>query len=706
MSDVSARRVFLLALVTAGALSAWKPLREPDLFWHLALGRAVWRARSRTVVEPLAHLDLGRTREVPEWLWDVAQWGLWNVGGALATTLALSALGALIGALLWRVLRAHDRAKPLAPAVLCAALALTGVLSRVRERPETLVCALLLASLALLGRLGEPGARRGAISAALVAIGLLWAQVHSTSPLLLAVVGLALAPDLRAMIVRKRVDGVSLALLGGVALAPLSGAHGVGVLAALRAHAAGDAVLHVADMHPPVWATFNPAENVMGPAWFALLALGLGGMARAGVCWPRRVGYALLGAAMAATAVRGLAFATVLALPLARAGAEVLWTTYATRRPRLALTLVGACAALVSVRGAMIFAQRQGPVGVIGVREFAQPFGTLGVLRALPRGSHVYAPPDIAASLGYALDGHARTFVDTRTPMHFDDAQYAVARDIARAWSPGAALERYDTRAVVTARESPLCTSLRASPRWRPVALAGPWSVFVRDDTAPALGALVALDPCGSQWVRGACGAEVARENAAQRALLPAGVWPLVDAEVSLRCGGVLDSVAYAETGESYAPGAVSTWLRSLRVRMAVRMGRPDDAVEPARSLAAEGHTATLAALVPALHDAAHRRVLREILATAAEALDDATPPDLRATLAIVCAEEGDRACARFHALRAAAQGNPQVLPALRWLRRRARDANEREDYERWEGALSPTGVVETLRAPPPGGGI
>lgn len=73
MSAVSARRILLFALAAAGALSAWKPLRESDLFWHLALGRAVWRARSRTVVEPLAHLDLGRTREVPEWLWDVAQ---------------------------------------------------------------------------------------------------------------------------------------------------------------------------------------------------------------------------------------------------------------------------------------------------------------------------------------------------------------------------------------------------------------------------------------------------------------------------------------------------------------------------------------------------------------------------------------------------------------------------------------------------------
>ncbi len=452
MSAVFARRVFLFALVVAGAVSAWKPLREPDFFWHLALGRAVWRARSRTVVEPLAHLDLGRTREAPEWLWDVTQWGLWSHGGALTTTLALSALGALIGALLWRVLRAHEHARPLAPALLCAALSVTGVLSRVRERPETLVFALLLASLALLGRLGEPGARRGAIAAGLVSIGLLWAQVHSTSPLLLAVVGLALAPDLRAMIAARRVDRTAFGLLAGVALAPFSGAHGVGVLSALRAHAAGDAVLHVADMHPPVWATFNPIENVMGPAWLALFALGLVGMARAGVCWPRRVGYALLGALMAMTAVRGLAFATVLALPLARAGAEVLWTAWSPPRPRLAAALVGACAALVGARGAVLFAQRQGPIGEIGFHAFAQPDGALGALRALPRGSHVYASPDIAASLGYALDGHARTFVDTRTPMHFDDAQYAVSRDISRAWRPGAALERYDVRAVVTSR--------------------------------------------------------------------------------------------------------------------------------------------------------------------------------------------------------------------------------------------------------------
>lgn len=689
MTEQSTRRLLGWIIGALGALSAIKPMRESDLFWHLALGRAVLRAGRRVVPEPMSVAALGDTRAAPEWLWDLACYGLWNHGGALSLTLLLALLGGLITSLGWRVLRGHDPAASLPPAALTLALALPALLGRVRERPEVVALALLLASLLLLRRWGASPEHRRSTGLALVAAGLLWAQVHGTAPLLAPMVLVSVAPSLLAHLRRRSLDRASLALLAGVTVACLTGAQGPGALLALRAHSRGDAVAHITDMHRPLWESFDPTAAVMGPAFVALLLLGLGGMLHAGRCWPRRLGWAALGCILASTAVRGLAPGALLLLPLAASGASALWTSLHARSGRRATYAVAALSLSLLARGAVWFESRQGPVGEIGVPALSQPMGAVPTLRSLPAGSAVFASMDSSAALGFALDGRARTLVDSRTPMHFDDLQFAMSRDLQRAVDPSAGFQRYRVRAAVVERDSALCAWLDGDARWRPVQLAGPWSVFVREGEAAGGPRITALSPCGPRWLRGQCSPEASLELAAQLTRLPRDEAVMVRASVALACGAPIDPAISPLLSAAAATRPLPSWLRPLRARVAVRQGRLDEALEDVTALCSEGRLDTLAELAPALQRAGRTADLRAPLAAAAEVMDDATPAGVRADLASVLATLGDVEGARFHATRAAALGSDRAAPVLRWVARRHPDARARADADAWARSLS-----------------
>ncbi len=688
VTDARTRRLLALAVGAVGALSALKPLRESDLFWHLSLGRAVLRAGARVVPEPTAVAALGPTRAVPEWLWDVASYALWTRGGAVALTLCLAAFGALIASLGWRVLRGHDASRPLAPAALCLALALPSLLGRVRERPEVVALALLLATLLLLRRWAAAPDRRLATGAALAAVGVVWAQCHGTAPLLAPMVLVAVAPSLVDALRRRAVDRASLALLLATTVGCLAGAQGPGALLALRAHSRGDAVAHLGDMQRPTWESLDPTAAVMGPSFVALLLVGLGGMLLARRCWPRRLGWAALGCAMAATAVRGFAPGGLLLLPLAAAGASSLWDAARSRWGGRAELAAAAMALAVMARGAVWFEARQGPIGEIGVPPLSQPMGAVPTLRTMPRGSAVYASVDAAAALGFALDGSVRTLADTRIPMHFDDVEFAVSRDVQRGVAPAVAMARYDVRAAVVERESGACAWFAGDARWRAVQLAGAWSVFVRADVAAGGPAVAALAPCGVRWVREGCSAAVVTEASAMAARLPRDEATALRAEVALACGGALDTGVAALLDGVTPTGPTSSWTRALRARVAVRQGRMDDALADATALCAEGRLDALPDVAPALQRAGRATELRGLLETAVAAMDDGAPAPLRADLAAVMATLGDAEGARFHATRAAAQGSARAAPVLRWVARRHPDARARADAAAWARAL------------------
>ncbi len=675
------RRYLRLALGLLGAVSAIKPLRESDLHWHLSLGRAVWRAHARTVPEPAALLALGATRHVPEWLWDVTTYGLWQLGGAAALTALIAACGAAIGALAWDVIDG-DEEHPIAPSLLAVGIALPVLFFRLRERPESLVTALALATFLQLRRWAKHPDRPQA-ALALGVVGVTWAQVHSTAVLLPAMCAIAFAPALRSRESLRALGGRNLAALVLLALTPFTGATGFGLIAQLRAHAGGDAVEHIRDMVPTTWAHLNVVKNHVARSFIALLAVGVAGALAEGRLRPRRLGLAALGVAVAAAAGRGLALGGVLLLPFAAAGARALWAHLALARFARATWAAGAVTAGLVALSAAALHDRQGPVGSIGEPPLQSPLAAAHVLRELPAGAAVYSSFGASASLGWALDGRQRTFVDSRTPMHFDDTQFAVSRDVGHASDPRLAFARYDFRAVVIERSAALCAWTQAAPGWRPVAVVGAWAVFAHASVLAAWPALRGLDPCRTSVAAPERCAEAVTELGAHERWLPAAEAATLRAELAQACPGSL------EGPRALPPIPVSGEARALLLRLhareALRGGRHDEAARHTLALIEEGRIDLLPQVAPAFVEAGRSDLARAVMAEAAVQLDQATSADLRAELATLLARAGDAEGARFHGIRAAALGSTRVGPVLRWLVRRHPDAAVRADAAAWE---------------------
>jgi hypothetical protein len=84
---------------------------------------------------------------------------------------------------------------------------------------------------------------------------------------------------------------------------------------------------------------------------------------------------------------------------------------------------------------------------------------------------------------------------------------------------------------------------------------------------------------------------------------------------------------------------------------------------------------------------------IRGLLDQGLVVLDDAAPPDVRSLAALVCAQQEDVPCVRFHASRAAVMGSPAALAPLHWLTTHETSPRRREDAAAW---------IEILRSEAP----
>ena len=112
----------------------------------------------------------------------------------------------------------------------------------------------------------------------------------------------------------------------------------------------------------------------------------------------------------------------------------------------------------------------RGPIGALGLSPGNDPMAAARFLDGLPRGSAVLSTFTTGASIGFWLEGRVRTYVDTRTPLHFDDTEYAVAREVWR--TPHAlalALDRFEIDAILTERNGSTCWN--APDGWAPAVL-------------------------------------------------------------------------------------------------------------------------------------------------------------------------------------------------------------------------------------------
>lgn len=465
--DATSRRFrarFAVASALLAAIISFRPFRESDLFWHLALGRAVVREHARVVTEPYALEVFPAKCVAPEWLWDVIVYGAYRSFGYTAIAVVVLIIAAAIGAALPYALGTTNRAALVSAGFLGLALAL----ARIRERPETLATLLLVATMIV----ARTSTRHR--YTLLVAIAVAWAQVHPT---------FVLAPVVALILLDRRPP----ALVAAMCAALFTSAHGVHFISNTIAHARGHAVARIADMAAPTAGTFHPITSVFGPLFLVMWVLAIGGALAGRRIDRRHLALATVGTALVVVAVRGLAMGGVLLAPLLADGIAALAKRSATQ------LLFAAIGALGLARAAQRLDAQNGPWGHVGLLPGNDPIVAARWLAA--RGTkdraRVYTSFDAGAPIGFLADGRARITLDSRVPLYFSAADLAAA--------DGDPLERA-TRlsldfAVVKRSDAHCATFARA---WKTVIVEPRFTLFARESDRVVRG----VNPCGGEYAR------------------------------------------------------------------------------------------------------------------------------------------------------------------------------------------------------------
>jgi hypothetical protein len=330
-----------------------------------------------------------------------------------------------------------------------------------------------------------------------------------------------------------------------------------------------------------------------------------------------------------------------------------------------------------------------GPLGTLGLAESELPLASARYLSRLPAGSRALTNYDAGATVGFFLDGRVRTFVDSRTMVLFDDAQFALSRDVFR--SPQVlerAAARYRASAIVLRRSDPICNELRAP--WTPMVVEASWTTFV--NLPNALG-LSALSACGEQWLQpDACAGNAQRLGQEIKRVHMLRASPLdgfLEATRAVSCKNDVAEGARHLPDRAHSEGFMAARDR-LAARIAFASHRPLEGLAAIAQWAASGDVESWSMLRHALHlgDLPSMKLL-PLARHAVAQLDDHTPPDLRELLAMLCIDTGDASCARFHGLRAAIAGSPHAPALLLWLATRHPDAAVRKDAAAWLEVIS-----------------
>jgi hypothetical protein len=166
----------LLLLVAAACLACFKPLSDPDTYWHLALGRQMWQDHALVRSETFSFTDAGAPWEDTEWLFHAAAYPLWRATGDLGLRIVTALLGALGVALAYRPVRLMGgSAAGMAVFLLPTLWSYAG---RVRFRPDVVSVLLAVVLCELLIRWYRRTDAGGPERWGVPLLFLFWVQVH------------------------------------------------------------------------------------------------------------------------------------------------------------------------------------------------------------------------------------------------------------------------------------------------------------------------------------------------------------------------------------------------------------------------------------------------------------------------------------------------------------------------------------------------
>jgi hypothetical protein len=419
-------------------------------------------------------------------------------------------------------------------------------------------------------------------------------------------------------------------------------------------------------MLPGGWTTFRP-EYVYG---FALTAFALSWLLALALA-PLRLGDVLLaglGLALFLTAVRFSVMLCFFGLPLSVAGLRGLsrvrtawWSHALGARPALA---AAGCVVFAGANLVWLIADtdRHHPLFATGLPAATFPLRGAAVLGRLPAGSAVYTPSMPAGgTLGFLSDGRLRVSLDSRVPLHFDDAEYGSHRDSEQ--TPDA-LARYFQRfgfgAALVPRNTGVCRLVASAMRL--VSVDAQQATFVTG----AGSALPGIDPCSPDHLPLQCGdapalAASVRRLRAQRDDVYAR-W--LETLSKLSCGQQTPREALAAMPEPRALNAVRDAVVRWRVRA---LWQASDQHAALAALQRELSARDMRAFSVLGELWSERQPVRELIALYRRSVrdaDDFTPPRERQRLAVLCLAQGDLECAYVQALRSAVLGDP-VAPRL-----------------------------------------
>jgi hypothetical protein len=264
--------VFVVILIIFLANSGDLLFRDPDLLWHITVGRRILETRSFPWVDEFSHTFQGQPWVAKEWISQILFAVVHDILGLKGLAVLIGCVIALTFTLLFLVLEQRMR---IVPALIGALFAYSLAAPHFLVRPHMLSFPLVVLWIAGLVRAAET---RTAPSPLLLALMVLWANLHGGFTLGLACV---VPFALEAVMAAEPTDRVATAkrwaiFLGGAALAALVTPYGYRALwATYQVFGGNEALKYIIEWQPLNFARDQYVGLLILSALFASLLSGV-----------------------------------------------------------------------------------------------------------------------------------------------------------------------------------------------------------------------------------------------------------------------------------------------------------------------------------------------------------------------------------------------------------------------------------------------